>query len=296
MYEESVNNLHGPILSPTAIADTTPAHRMAGDSIRAKVCQFVCARLLSTYHFLSNRLNTNDACLLLTRCFEQMTYLTINQKNSWIKSKYTRRRDVIQAERHYENQVFYCVYNRLTEYKTYINQLSLQSDIQTNLQKYIDQMPIIIQFTDFETELHRSIDSSEVSIKILQNILNSFPFLKLTKYIYDLSQFYLLLHVTYTQSIKRNEFVGFTLQQLYDRNEKQDNHFYEENEIKSHRTIIDNGITAVNSYHDFANGLIRPGACDETQRFERISFDTPIHYLVTNENHDEGDIVMRILR
>ena len=47
---------------------------------------------------------------------------------------------------------------------------------------------------------------------------------------------------------------------------------------------------------NFADGLIRPGACDETQRFKTITFETPVNYLVTNDNYDEGDIVMRILR
>ncbi|CAF5162924.1 unnamed protein product, partial [Rotaria magnacalcarata] len=61
------------------------------------------------------------------------------------------------------------------------------------------------------------------------------------------------------------------------------------------RSIIENGIEAVNEYHHFSDGFIRPGACDETQRFSIIGWQTPVNYLITNENHDEGDIVMRIL-
>jgi hypothetical protein len=114
--------------------------------------------------------------------------------------------------------------------------------------------------------------------------------------IYDLSQFYLLLHQTYTQLIERNEFLTITLKQLYDRGEKNYNNLQYQNENRTHRSVIDNGIEAVNTYHQFANGLIRPGACDETQRFTKITFDTPVNYLVTNDNHDEGDIIMRILR
>ncbi|CAM4848309.1 unnamed protein product, partial [Rotaria magnacalcarata] len=63
----------------------------------------------------------------------------------------------------------------------------------------------------------------------------------------------------------------------------------------THRSIIENGIEAVNEYHHFSDGFIRPGACDETQRFSIIGWQTPVNYLITNENHDEGDIVMRIL-
>ncbi|CAF2707124.1 unnamed protein product [Rotaria sp. Silwood2] len=69
LFDRSVENLHGPVLSPTAIADNTPVYRLAGDNIRAKVCYFVSTRLLSTFHFLSIQLNQNDACILLTRCF-----------------------------------------------------------------------------------------------------------------------------------------------------------------------------------------------------------------------------------
>jgi hypothetical protein len=159
-------------------------------------------------------------------------------------------------------------------------------------------MPMIIQFTHFKTELHRP-KNSLLSLKILQHIFNSFDFLKITKLIYDLSQFYLLLHQTYTQLIERGEFLTINLKELYDRGQKYYNrsHYQQyQNENKTHRSIIENGIAAVNSYHEFADGLIRPGACDETQRFALISFESPVQYLVTNENPDEGDIIMRILR
>ncbi|CAF4842456.1 unnamed protein product, partial [Rotaria sp. Silwood1] len=296
LFDTSVENLHRPILSPTAIADNTPAYRMAGNSIRAKGCCFVSARLLSTFHFLSIQSNQNDTCILLTRCFEQMAFLTLN-RNSWIKPIYTNIDDELKAEREYQENVFYFIYNNLFGYKTHINQLNLQSQIQMNLQHFIDQMPLIIQFKHFKTELHR-LTNSQISLKILRQILNSFEILKITKLIYDLSQFYILLHQTYTQLIDRNEFLTITLKQLYDRGQKYYNHSHyqqDQNEDKMHRTIIEKGIEAVNIYHQFSDGFIRPGACDETQRFSIISFDTPINYLVTNENHDEGDIIMRII-
>jgi hypothetical protein len=227
-----------------------------------------------------------------------MASLTQNPNSSISKPIYTTLNDQFKAEQEYQNKIFYFVHEKLTEYKIYINELNLRSEIQKNLQNFIDQMPIIIQFTHFKTELHRPIDS-QLSLKILRHILNSFDFLKRTKLIYDLSQFYILLHQTYTQLIERKEFLTITLKQLYDQSQKHYNHSYYQqyqNENKIHRTIIDNGIEAVNIYHQFADGLIQPSACDETQRFSKISFDTPVHYLVTNENHDEGDIIMRILR
>ena len=286
LFNTSVENLNGPIFSPSIIADATPGHELAGNSIRAKVCHFVCTRLMSTYHFLSVQFNQHDACILLTRCFEQMAYLTTQNQNLWIKPLYTTLIDQYEAEKEYQDKVFYFIHEKLVEYKTYVNQLNNQSQIQKNLQDFIDQTPMVIQFTHFKTELYRP-RNSPLSLKILQHIFNSFDFLKITKLIYDLSQFYILLHQTYTQLIERNEFSSITLNQLYDRGQK---HSQNDN-----RTIIDNGIAAVNAYHKFADGLIRPGACDETQRFTIITFDTPVSYLVTNENHDEGDIIMRIL-
>ncbi|CAM4970115.1 unnamed protein product [Rotaria socialis] len=296
LFDESVQNLHGPILAPGAIATDEPAHRLAGRSIRAKVCHFVCSRLLSTFHFLSIQLNQNDACILLTRCFERMAHLSTH-KNSWIKSVYRTNDAEIKAEQEYKDQVFYFVYNNLVEYKGQVNELNLQSQIQRNLQNFTDHMPIVLQFTHFKTELNRLTDS-KVSLKILQNTLSSLPFLKITTLIYDLSQFYRLLHQTYAKLIERNEFLTITLQQLYDRGQIYYNSSYQQqdqNEDKTHRSIIENGIKAVNEYHQFSDGFIRPGACDETQRFSIIGWQTPVNYLITNENHDEGDIVMRIL-
>ncbi|CAF3097223.1 unnamed protein product, partial [Rotaria sp. Silwood2] len=129
-------------------------------------------------------------------------------------------------------------------------------------------------------------------------MLDSFDFLKMTRIIYDLSQFYFLLHQTYAQLITKDEFTTVNLQELYQRDRKYWNYsdnFQNQNQNDKHLLIIENGIKAVNAYHHFTNGLIRPGACDETQRFTTITMKTPISYLVTGDSHDEGDIVMRIL-
>jgi hypothetical protein len=301
LFNESVQNLHGPILAKHAIADNTPEYRLAGNSERTKVCYLTRARLLSTFSFLSIRSNRDDACILLNRCFEQMAFLTINHQqaqNLWIKPVFSTLNDELKAEQEYQNQVFYFIHQKLAEHKAYVNQLNLQSQIQTNLQNFITEMPINIQFLHFKTELHNPIHS-QLPLKILRHVLDSTDFLKITKWIYDLSQFYLLLHQTYTQLIERDEFHVVTLEELYQRGQKHSNdlrQFQHQNRNNNYSLIIDNGILAVNAYHQFIDGLIRPGACDQTQRFTKIARETPIHYLVTTANHDEGDIIMRILR
>jgi hypothetical protein len=301
LFNESVQNLHGPILAPNAIADNTAVCRLAGNSDRTKVCHFIRARLLSTFNFLSIRSNQDDACIILNRCFEQMAFLTIHHQqveNAWIKPIFNTVNDQLKAEQEYQNHVFYFVHQNLAEYKAYINQLNLQSQIQTNLQNFITCMPITVQFLHFKTELHNPI-YSQLPLKILRHVLDSIDFLKMTKWIYDLSQFYLLLHQTYTQLIERDEFHTITLEELYQRGQRHSNephHFQHHNKNSNYSMIIENGIQAVNAYHQFTDGLIRPGACDLTQRFTKMTRHTPVHYLVTTSNHDEGDIVMRILR
>ncbi|CAF4719416.1 unnamed protein product, partial [Rotaria sp. Silwood1] len=300
LFNESIQNLNGPILATHAIADDTAVCRLAGNSDRTKVCHFVRARLLSTINFLSIRSNQDDACILLNRCFEQMALLTINHQqaeNSWIKPIFHTLNDELKAEEAYQNQIFYFVHEKLAEYKAYVNRLNLQSQIQTNLQDFINQMPITVQYLHFKTELHNPIHS-ELPLKILRNVLDSTDFLKITKWIYNLSQFYLLLHQTYTQLIEQDEFHKITLEELYNRGQKhynQPHNFQYYHRNNDYSLIIDKGIEAVNTYHSFTDGLIRPGACDQTQRFTKITRDTPIHYLVTTANYDEGDIVMRIL-
>ncbi|CAF0904066.1 unnamed protein product [Adineta ricciae] len=292
LNERAVEHLNGPILSTSAIMDNRMAHRLVGDDIRAKVCHFVCTRILSSFHFLSTRTNQTDVCLLLNRCFERMAYLTQEQTNGWIRASYRSLTDQHHAEAEYQNQVFYFIHERLSEHKTYINNLNLKSEIQRDLQNFIDHLPAVSQFTDFKTALYHP-RYSQPTLKILRDIFNSFDFLKITKLIYELSQFYLLIHQTFTQLIERTEFVSITLKELYDRGQK----YYQQhqNEERSYQSIIDSGIEAVNQYHQFTNGLIRPGACDETQRFPKITIETPVSYLATNENHDEGDIIMRII-
>jgi hypothetical protein len=123
--------------------------------------------------------------------------------------------------------------------------------------------------------------------------------MKITKLITRLARFYILLHQTYTQLIKEDEFFEISLKELHARANKRSEQFYDsydQNEKENHRDIIDHGIEAVNAYHRFSQGLIRPGACDQTERFKPIEFDTPANYLLTTNNADDGNIVMRILR
>ncbi|CAF3909299.1 unnamed protein product, partial [Rotaria sordida] len=221
-----------------------------------------------------------------------MAYLTLGQQQ-WIKPVYTAYNDQLNAEDQYQQQVFYFILQKLPEYKARINQLSLQSEIQAHLQVYIDQMPIAVNFEHFKTELYNPKNFS-LSLNILRRILSATSFLEMTRLIYDLSQFYLLLHQTYSLLIERDEFIEITLEDLSKRAEQNPN-IVDQRLRAQHHSIIKNGIEAVNLYHKLADGLIQPGACDETQRFKQVSIETPIHYLVMNENHDEGDIVMRIL-
>ncbi|CAF3898746.1 unnamed protein product, partial [Rotaria sp. Silwood1] len=98
-----------------------------------------------------------------------MAYLTLRQQQ-WIKPVYTTYNDQLNAEDQYQQHVFYFILQKLPEYKAQINQLSLQSEIQANLQIYIDQMPISINYEHFKTELHNP-KSSSLSLNILRRIL-----------------------------------------------------------------------------------------------------------------------------
>ena len=297
LSDRSTADLYGPLLTKGAIDETKVQYRLVGKTARTKVCHFIRARLLSTYHFLTIHFNETDACIILNRCFERMARLTTS-KNAWIKPIYPNFHEKIQAEQKYQNEIFYFIHQQLGEYKNLITRLSLESPIQEKLQDYISQMPCFVQFTEFKTELSNP-NNARLPLDVLRFILQSFDHLKITHLIYDLTEFYLLLHRTYGQMLERNEFSTMTLKELHERAEKQllsNTSWKYQNSQGKYLTIIDNGIKAVNAYHQFTNGMIQPGACDKKELFTIISMDTPISYLVTTENHDEGDIIMRILR
>ncbi|CAF4174795.1 unnamed protein product, partial [Rotaria magnacalcarata] len=299
LYENAVENLNGPILSPSAINDTTADVRMSGNNQRTKVCHFVRARLFSTFDFLSINYNQNqnDACILLNSCIERMALLTINEQSSWIKASYGTSAEKLDAETMYKTQVFSVAKEHLPKCKAYIDELHLQSQIQMALQKFISRIPIVIQMSHFTTEWYNP-KYSELPLNIIQQLLYSTDRLEITAYIYNLCRFYFLLHHTYSQMIERGKCEQITLKELYERAKghlKTSNKRHYENEMKIHWQIIEKGIEAVNAYHKSTDGYIRPGACNETQRFFQIAEDTPVSYLVTTENYDEGNIIMRIL-
>lgn len=293
-----MENLHGPVLAPSAIGSNAVETRLVGNTLRTKVTHFVRARLLSTFNFLSNQSNQDDACILLGRCFEQMAYLTTQQQDSWIKPLYTTLEDELDAEAKYESEVFFVCYQNVAKHKAYINELQIHSDIQKSLHNFITSMPITVQFSHFKAELCNPMHS-QLPLQVLRHVLESNDMLKMTRYIPDLIRFYLLLHQTYTHLIERDEFLTVTLQELQDRAKKVFVNAYHNRHphaSNNHNVIIEKGIEAINAYHAFTGGYIRPGACDETQIFLIVTRDTPVHFFVTTENHDEGDIIMRILR
>ena len=295
LFDNSVLNLYGPILSPSAIVDRNPAFCQAGESLRSKTCHFVLARLLSTFHFLSLQFNQEDTYIVLTRCFERMASLTIDG-NEWIRPVYEVFLDKVTAEELFQTDVFYYVLDQLPDDRTDINKRILPCEIQRHLQQFTEQMPIMLNWQHFQTAFHRLDTQSSTSLELLRFIFDSLEVLKRTKYITDLARFYILLHQTYTQLISENEFHEITLEELQTRAQNRSQNSYNNNEQNDHYTIIDKGIKAVNSYHEYTQGLIKPGACNQSQQFKKVSMDTPVNYLLTTNNDDEGNIIMRILR
>lgn len=288
LFDDSVRNLYGPILSRHAIDEPSSFARMMGNNIRAKVCHFVRARFFATYHHLSIHNNLNDACILFNRCFEQMARLT-QPENHWIKPVYSTLEEKFQADIKYTSEVFYRIYQQLPVYKILIHHLHFQSQMQTDLQDFISQMPMTIEFRHFQTQLSNR-ENDHLPLVILRKLFASFEFLRMTSFVYDLSRFYLLLHRTYTQLIEADEFYQLTLHEFCERGQK----FHSDS--WKHVDIVRKGIEAINAYHRFTNGAIQPGACNETEQFSSISLDSPISYLLTTDDFDEGDLIMRILR
>ncbi|CAF1176839.1 unnamed protein product [Adineta ricciae] len=297
LFSNSVLNLYGPILSPSAIVDRNAAFRQAGESLRSKTCHFVLARLLSTFHFLSLQSNQEDTYIVLTRCFERMASLTVDE-NQWIQPTYEVFSDKVIAEELYQTNVFYYVLDRLVTDRVNINQRILPCEIQLRLQEFTEQMPIVLNLQHFQTAFHRLNAQSSTSLQLLRFIFDSLEVLERTKYITNLARFYILLHQTYTHLISEDEFHQITLEELQIRAQTRSQHWndtYDDNGQNDPYTIIARGIEAVNNYHEYTQGLIKPGACNRSQQFEKVSIDTPVSYLLTTNNDDEGNIIMRIL-
>ncbi|CAF4682522.1 unnamed protein product, partial [Rotaria sp. Silwood2] len=132
LYESSVDNLYHPILAKHAVNPTANLAGITKDSIRARTCYFVCTRLLSTNIFLRLQLNQDDACLLFNRCFELLAQHTRQlDQNPWIKPLYKSNTEKLEAEKEFQNKIFYPTNKKLADYKQIINTLQSQSEPQT---------------------------------------------------------------------------------------------------------------------------------------------------------------------
>lgn len=289
--------MHGPILAEDAIADQAPDVRQCGNDERTKVCHFVFARVLSSYLFLVLHLNHDNASMLINRCSEKLARLTLEQQtnvNKWIQSTYTSAAEKIRAENEYRSRIFFPIYRELQKCKANIDRWNLQSEIQNSLQNYVEKLPILVEYKHFKTELSNPVND-RLCISILRNFLNRMNFLKLTRWIYEMSQFYLLLHENFGFLVEQEELSDFTLSQLYKRAKStlSQNH---QRFHKDYLLIIENGIRAVKEYHAVTNGQIGAGACNNQQYFSPITMETQIQYLVNTGNSDDPNIIFRILR
>ncbi|CAF4435748.1 unnamed protein product, partial [Adineta steineri] len=147
--------------------------------------------------------NQDDACLLFNRCFELFAQQSHQpDENPWIQPIYTTINEEREAEKEFQQNTFYPTYQKLNDYKQIINILQSKTEVQTKLQNYITQMPIRIEIIHFKTELSNP-ESIKLPLKILRQLFDSFEFLKMTRLIYPLSQFHILLHRTFAQLIER---------------------------------------------------------------------------------------------
>ncbi|CAF1384007.1 unnamed protein product, partial [Adineta steineri] len=154
LFDSSVENLNGPILAGSAINETAVRERIDDRSDRAKTCFFVCTRLLSTNFFLLLQSNQDDACLSFNRCFELFAQQSHQpDENPWIQPIYTTINEEREAEKEFQQNIFYPTYQKLNDHKQIINILQSKTEVQIKLQNYITQMPIRIEIIHFKAEL-----------------------------------------------------------------------------------------------------------------------------------------------
>lgn len=295
MYKTSVDTLYHPILAKHAVDSQAKTEKMHGNSTRARVCHFVRARFISTNFFISQESNQDEACILLTLCFERLAALSRQpQQNPWIKPVFNSHAEQSSAEKGFQDEIFYPMTKNVAEVVKFIVQTNMKSQIPRNLLEYVAQSPIFIEFQHFRRELCNP-NYSTMPLTILKRVMDSFDYLRMTHCIYDLGRFHYLLHQTFSKLIEENELLTISLKELYERSQKNRYVSQRLGTSEQHLSIIHKGIEALNEYHKFADGLIRPGACDLTRRFDPISIDTPVSYLVDTGRSDEGNIIMRII-
>ena len=291
-----MTNLYGPILAEHAVDEKKHGDQIKNAGLRARVSYFVYTRIGPTKFFLEQKFGSDETCLLLTRCFEQLASLSRQPNdNKWIRPLLNLPDEQYQAEKGFQDKVFYQINQTLAENVQFITSLNTKSHIQKDLQDYIANSPIIVKFEHFQDELCNP-EYSRLPLKMLRHLLNSFGFLGRTKYIYALSQFHQLLHRTFAYLIENEEFHEISLEHLYTKSREHFASLKQDSQSMKHWSIIQDGIEAVNAYHQFSGGQIRPGACEVTQTFKDISLTTPVSYLVESKNVDEGDIIRRILK
>lgn len=296
LYDASIQNLYGPILSKHAIDAKFPGRNIQNNSVRARLSDFILTRITSSRLFLIQNFGSDETCILLTRCFERLACLSRQpSQNPWIRPIFKLPDELQQAEKGFQNQVFHPTQQKVTEYAEFIERLNTRSEIQTSLHDYVSQVPIIIRFVHFQRELSNP-SYSHLPLTVLRHLLDSFDSLRMTQYIYHLAQFHILLHQTFSYLIDQDEFHQISLYELYQRSRTSFARSQQFNESNKHLLIIEKGIEAVNAYHQFTGGVVRLGACDMTQRFVPITLETPVSYLVETEHTNQGDIIGRIMK
>ncbi|CAF0853996.1 unnamed protein product [Adineta steineri] len=169
------NTLWTFAFQPLKLENTYGFASTATNPIQRTLIHYDCGCVLSERGALLQKYGENTFSIpaVYIAYFATFGALACHQpdENPWIQPIYTTINEEREAEKEFQQNIFYPTYQKLNDHKQIINILQSKTEVQIKLQNYITQMPIRIEIIHFKTELSNP-ESIKLPLKIPRQLFD----------------------------------------------------------------------------------------------------------------------------
>ncbi|XP_065188617.1 uncharacterized protein LOC135819352 [Sycon ciliatum] len=147
-----------------------------------------------------------------------------------------------------------------------------------------------LSMADVQGAVARLGTSQAAAHPVLHGLLGNLEAFQSLRYATDIANFYMLLHRYLACHVSEAESQKFSFSEAVatlNQNRRHQDRL---------RKFFKKALESFNKFHNRIGGTLQPGACSTRVRYEALDDDNPIHYMISTQAEDEGDILFRVMQ
>ncbi|XP_065188616.1 uncharacterized protein LOC135819351 isoform X2 [Sycon ciliatum] len=291
--------LHGVTQSNTA-ADTLEAVLTESDvqtecsragSFLQQALQFCLNRIVQLHYHLyhdDSRLNPDSGLGMVISSLERLLHLQSTSSAQQLKPFYPADERTVGLRQ--ESEAFF--QKEVVDHTLHLICVRLQRGTSDG-----DQVAAFrklhrpsLSMADVQGAVARLSTSQDAAHPVLHGLLGNLEAFQSLRYATDIANFYMLLHRYLACHVSEAESQKFSFSEAVatlNQNRRHQDRL---------RKFFKKALESFNKFHNRIGGTLQPGACSTRVRYEALDDDNPIHYMISTQAEDEGDILFRVMQ